>query len=73
MKYVFEVGETIEKVNSYTIEVKTEEEAEELLERIYCDIACASNTDDILGIVCEAGYEVIEYCEGSENCQFELL
>ena len=73
MKYVFEVAEVIEKINEYTIEVETEEEAEELLDSIAGDIAGAENPDDIIYIVREAGYDVVEYCEGAENCQYELL
>lgn len=73
MKYVFDVGEVIAKVNSYTIEVENEEEAEELLDSIAMDIDSCSNPDEIFEIISEAGYEVIEYCEGSENREYELL
>lgn len=73
MKYVIEVEEVIKRVNSYTIEVEDEEEAEELLDNIENDINNAFHPDDVSYAICNAGYKIIEYCEGAEDCEYELL
>ena len=73
MKYMIEVEETIKRINSYTIEVDNEEEAEELLNDIESKINRSSCSDDIEEIIEDAGYEVVEYCEGAEDYECELL
>lgn len=73
MKYVIEVEEVIKRINSYTIEVEDEEEAEELLDNIENDINSAFHPDDVSYAICDAGYEIVEYCEGAEDCEYELL
>lgn len=73
MKYMIEVEETIKRINSYTIEVNNEEEAEELLSDIESRINRSSCSDDIEEIIEDAGYEVIAYCEGTEDYECELL
>lgn len=73
MKYVIEVEEVIKRINSYTIEVEDEEEAEELLDNIENDINRAFHPDDVYYAIRDAGYEIVEYCEGAEDCEYELL
>ena len=73
MKYVIEVEEEIRKINIYTIEVNNENEAEEFLDSIECYINRCSHPDDVPEIIRQSGYEVLEYCEGAENCNYELL
>lgn len=73
MKYRIEVEETIKRINGYVIEVNNEEEAEELLSDIESRINRSSCSDDIEEIIEDAGYEVIEYYEGAEDYECELL
>ena len=73
MKYRIEVEETIKRINGYVIEVNNEEEAEELLSDIESRINRSSCSDDIEEIIEDAGYEVIEYYEGAEDYEYELL
>lgn len=73
MKYVISVEEVVRKINEYTIEVDNVDEAEDLLDRIEFDIDTSDHPDDIFEIIQNAGYEVIEYCEGAEDCEYELL
>jgi hypothetical protein len=73
MKYRIEVEEIIKRINGYVIEVNNEEEAEELLSDIESRINRSSCSDDIEGIIEDAGYEVIEYYEGAEDYECELL
>ena len=73
MKYRIEVEETIKRINGYVIKVNNEEEAEELLSDIESRINRSSCSDDIEEIIEDAGYEVIEYYEGAEDYECELL
>lgn len=73
MKYRIEVEEIIKRINGYVIEVNNEEEAEELLSDIESRINRSSCSDDIEEIIEAAGYEVIEYYEGAEDYECELL
>jgi hypothetical protein len=73
MKYRIEVEEIIKRINGYVIEVNNEEEAEELLSDIESRINRSSCSDDIEEIIEDAGYEVIEYYEGAEDYECELL
>ena len=73
MKYVISVEEVVRKINGYTIEVDSEDEAEELLDSIDFDISTSDHPSDIFEIIQNAGYEVIEYCDGAEDCEYELL
>ena len=73
MRYMIEVEEKITRINSYTIEVESEEEAEEFLDGIEWDINRADHPQDIIEIITNGGYEIIEYCEGAEDCEYELL
>ena len=73
MKYRIEVEEIIKRINGYVIEVNNEEEAEELLSDIERKINRSSCSDDIEEIIEDAGYEVVEYYEGAEDYECELL
>ena len=73
MRYVIEVEETVRRINTYTIEVDNENEAEELLDNIGDDINCSEHPDDVYGIIYNSGYEILEYCEGAEYCEYELV
>ena len=73
MKYVINVEEIVRRINAYTIVVDDEDEAEELLDNIEDSINNASHPDDIVEIIQRAGYNVIEYCEGAEDCEYELI
>ena len=72
MKYEIEVKETISRINTYTVEVSSEEEGESLLNVIEEDIEGAIHPDDITYAIDNAGYEIIEFCEGSEDVEYEL-
>ena len=73
MRYIIEVEETIRRINTYTINVDDEDEAEDLLDRIESRINRSEHPDEIAEIINNAGYKVIDYCEGAEDCEYELL
>lgn len=71
MKYEFEYSELIEKVNSITIEV--EDEAEEILDELCQKAPMFWHPDDIFDALRKLGVKVVEVCEGSEECHYEIL
>lgn len=72
MKYDLEVKEKIIRTNRYTVEVDNETEGKILLLEIEDDINYANHPDDVTQVINDAGYEIIDICEGAEEVGYEL-
>lgn len=73
MKYTIEYVETVKKVNSVTIEVEDEDEGEEIADTLYDKARNFYHPDDIFAELDDMGVKVIETCEGSEDCEYEIV
>ena len=73
MQYTFEYEERISKINEITIDVVDEDEAEEILDSLEDKMYRFDHPDDILLELEDMGVRVLEYCEGAENCEYELI
>lgn len=73
MKYKIEIEETITRVNTYTVEAESEEELEQIVYAIEDAINSAKDRYDVLSAIQETGDGIIEFCEGEEKTEYELL
>ena len=72
MRFEIEVNETVSKINTYIVEVDSEEEGESLLNMIEDDIDDVTHPDDISYVIQNAGYEIVKKIEGVEDFEAEL-
>ena len=72
MKYEIEYTETIKKCNTVTIEVESEEQGEEIADELYEQARNYNHPDDIFYDLRGMGVEVLERCEGAEECEYEI-
>lgn len=72
MKYEIKYTETIEKLNTVSIEVESEERGEEIAEELYEKARHYNHPDDIFCDLNDMGVKVIEKCEGAEDCEYEI-
>lgn len=72
MKYKIEYQETIKKINSVDIEVKDENDGEEIADKL-CDIVGSfEHPDDIFDILDDMGVKIVETNEGAEYCEYQI-
>ena len=72
MKYEIEYEETIRRINSVTIEVKDEDEGEDIADELYDKARNFNHPDDIFASLGDMGVKVVETCEGAEECEYEI-
>ena len=72
MQYEIRVEETVTRLNSYTVEVESEEEGDTLINCIADDVEDANHPDDIPCIIEEAGYEITKIAKGAEEESYEI-
>lgn len=72
MRFNIDIEETIRRINTYTVEVLSDEEGNRLLEKIESGIRNAVHPDDVSLVIQDAGYKVQEITEGVEECEYEL-
>ncbi len=72
MKYTIEYEEIVRKINSITIDVKNEEEGEEVANKLYNKASRYDHPDCIFDDLRNMGIKVIETCEGAEDCEYEI-
>lgn len=72
MKYEIEYTETIKKCNTVTIEVESEEQGEEIADKLCEKARHYNHPDDIFCGLSDMGVKVIGKCEGAEDCQYEI-
>lgn len=72
MKYVIEYEEVIKKINSVTIEVKDEDEGNEIANELYNKARSFYHPDDIFCALDDMKVEVLEISEGAEDCTYEI-
>ena len=73
MKYKIEIREAVTRTNKYTIDVENEKELERLICDIEDEINSANHPDDIIRTITGAGCEIVEFCEGAEDLEYELM
>lgn len=73
MRYTIEYEEIIRKDNSITIEVDDEDEGEEIVDELAKKVSEFYHPDDIFDALYDMGVEVIQTCEGAEDCEYEIL
>ena len=72
MKYEIEYEEIIRRINSVTIEVKDEDEGEDIADELYDKARNFNHPDDIFASLDDMGVKVVETCEGAEECEYEI-
>lgn len=72
MKYEIEYEEIVRRINSVTIEVEDEDEGDEIAEELYDKARSFYHPDDIFAALDDMGIEVVETCEGAEDCTYEI-
>lgn len=72
MNYEIEYTETVKKSNTVTIEVESEEQGEEIADKLYEKARNYNHPDDIFCDLREMGVKVLEICEGAEDCEYEI-
>jgi hypothetical protein len=73
MKYNIEYEEKITRINTITIEVDSEEDGDDIVDDLYCNVPDYDHPDDIFDDLREMGVEVVETREGAEDCEYEIL
>ena len=73
MKYIIDYEEVIQKINSVTIEVEDEFEGDEIADKLEDNARNFKHPDDIFDALRDMGVEVIETCEGAEDCEYDIL
>lgn len=73
MKYEIEYEEIIKRINSVTIKVEDEDEGENIADRLDEMARDFYHPDDIFAALDDMGAEVVETCEGAEECEYEIL
>ena len=73
MRFEVEIKEIVEKVNTYVIEVESEEEGENIAISLEDDVEDARHPDHITDAFRKAGTKVIEMVEGAEDVEYELF
>ena len=73
MKYEIEYEEVIRRINSVTIEVEDADEGEDVANELYDLSNRFDHPDDIFYALSNMGYDVLETCEGAEDCRYEFL
>lgn len=72
MKYEIEYEEIIRRMNSVIIKVDNEDEGDEIADELYRRSHEFDNPDCIFDVINDLGVEVIETCEGDEECKYEI-
>lgn len=73
MQYIIEYEEIVSRINEITIEVKDEDDAEGIVSTLSGICSDFTHPDDILFELEDMGVKVIEFHEGAENCEYEIL
>jgi len=72
MKYIIEYEETIRRINSVTIDVEDEKQGEKIADELSNKAKHYNHPDYILEDLWNMGIKVIEFCEGAEDCKYEI-
>jgi len=72
MKYTIEYEEIVRRINSIIIDVDNEEEGEKVADVLYDKASEYDHPDCIFDDLKDMGIQVIETCEGTEECEYEI-